>query len=386
MRRELLTQNIKPFVKYCIVGVAGTSIDVVVLFLLVRFATLPLLIATTISFLAAVVNNFYFNKQWTFRNTSRNYRKLFIKFFIVSVVGLLITLLSMRTLVFGLGVWYIASKLMTSVLVMLWNFLANNIWTFRTPPLPTKPLIQYPHDLSIVIPAYNEQERLGETLGSIETYIREKNINAELIVVDDGSTDATSTVVQSYQHRIANLRCVSLPRNHGKGFAVKQGIQKSTGKHILFTDADHSTPIDELDALLSTLKRTNAGVVIGSRYAKESVILRRQPPLRVAIGRIGNFFIRSFLIDGISDTQCGFKLFVNAAAQDIFSFQKIQRFGFDVEILIVAQNLGYHIEEVPVRWINSTGTRFRPVKDSMITFLELLYIKFNLWCGRYDRE
>jgi len=233
--------------------------------------------------------------------------------------------------------------------------------------------------LSIVIPAYNEEKRLPVTLQRIKDYLNKKNLSAEIIVVDDGSTD--STVEKIRQLKIDNLKILQNAVNCGKGYAVKRGVLEAKGEYILFTDADNSTPIEELDNFLSQVDENT--ILIGSRYLKESKIEIKQPMFRVMIGRLGNFLIRLLLFENIKDTQCGFKLFPHKIAKGIFSQQRINRFGFDFEILKLAKLRGYRIRELPVTWLNSPISRVNPLKDTLRTFLELIFIRLNLIRGVY---
>ncbi|MBP9718584.1 glycosyltransferase [Candidatus Gracilibacteria bacterium] len=372
------------FIKYALVGVLGTAIDLGSLYFFVEFAHLPVLVGSVLSFLLAVVNNFILNKTWTFKDRSKNYRKLFIKFLMVSLVGLALTVGFMYVFVNLAGIWYIAAKVLTSGIVLTWNFFANKLWTFR---LIEKILHIDPHhtyELSVIIPAYNEENRIKTTLLTVYDYLKEKNYNAEILVVNDGSKDKTAEVVKHYMHKIPILRLIDMKKNQGKGAAVKNGVEASKGTYILFIDADNSTPIEELEKLFVAMKKHNAQIAIGSRYLQNSEVKIKQPLYRVMIGRFGNMLIQLFLIDGIRDTQCGFKLFEHKSAREIFSFQKISRFGFDIEALVVAKSLGYTIVEVPVSWFNSPESRFRPIRDTLKTFKDLIYIKLNLWSGRYE--
>lgn len=379
-----IIKKFRPFIKYAIVGVLGTAIDLGALYLLVEYARMDVILASVFSFLLAVVNNFILNKAWTFQNKSKNYRKLFIKFLIVSLVGLLLTVSCMHLFVNVANIWYIFAKAITSLIVLSWNFLGNKFWTFVINQKEKQINEEYLYDITIVIPAYNEENRIKNTLLSIQDYISSNKINAEIIVVNDGSKDSTVEVVKSYQNKIPNLQIIDLGKNCGKGAAVKQGVIKSRGKLILFTDADNSTPIEELEKLQKSLMTNNAQIAIGSRYLQDSSVKIKQPKYRIFIGRAGNLLIRMFLIDGLRDTQCGFKLFTSEAAKNIFQFQKVSRFGFDMEALVVASHLGYKIVEVPVSWFNSAESRVRPIKDALITLKDLVYIKLNIWSGRYN--
>lgn len=378
-KREFLV-----FFKYGVVGVSGTIIDVAALWLLVEFVPFfenRILLAASLSFVLAVVNNFWWNKHWTFQDRSKNYRKQFIKFLIIALIGLLLTNISMYLFVEVLLIWYIFAKLMTSAVVMLWNFLGNKMWTFKAKDLSIKIPKKFEHDLTIVYPAYNEERRIKDTLILTDNFIRKNKINAEIIVVSDGSKDGTNKVINSLQKEIKNLKFIEYFPNRGKGFAVRTGVENALGKTILFSDADNSTPIEEYLKLREEIKKNE--VVIGSRYVKNSDIKIKQPLYRRFISRVGNFLIQAFLVDGVSDTQCGFKLFQHVPAKKIFGRQKINGFGFDMELLTIAKSLDYKIKEVPVSWYNSADSRVRPVRDGIKTLFELILIKLNLWSGRY---
>lgn len=237
-------------------------------------------------------------------------------------------------------------------------------------------------DLSIIIPAYNEEDRIKNTLLAIHDYLHECKLHAEIIVVDDGSTDKTAEIVRAKQAKIKNIYLLQYKPNRGKGYAIRKGIEAARGEYILFTDADNSTPIEELGKLWNAMGK-DADIAIGSRYLRSHSVKIKQPWYRIFIGRLGNLVIRWFLVPGIRDTQCGFKLFTIRAAQEIFKRQKIHRWGFDMEALAVARNLGYKIVEIPVSWFNSSASRLRPILDSFRTLRELLEIRINLWRGRY---
>lgn len=379
-------QHLGPFLKYCTVGVLGTSIDVGVLWLLVHFGGWPVLAATTVSFTVSVLNNFILNKIWTFRHPSQNYRKLFIKFIIVSIGGLILTNLLMWLFVHAIEIWYIWAKLITSGIVLIWNFLVNKHWTFRHGRRHSNEQPDAAYDVSIIVPSYNEEKRLEKTIRIIDAFRREEKLHAQILIVDDGSSDATPEIARRLARELADLEIVASAKNEGKGNAVKLGVLAARGRRILFSDADNSTPIEEFKNLNRVMDESGADLVIGSRYLKESRVKIKQSPIRILIGRVGNFLIRSFIIDGIHDTQCGFKLFGAEAARDIFLHSRIKRWGFDIEALAIANLRDYKILEVPVSWYDAPNSRLRPVRDALNTFAELVYIKLNLWGGRYDAE
>lgn len=224
--------------------------------------------------------------------------------------------------------------------------------------------------LSVIIPAYNEEQRLPATLKQIRDYLNAQKIDYEIIVIDDGSQDRTLKFAQKFANN--RIKVHSYSQNHGKGFAVKTGIEMAKKELILFMDADNSTPITELPKLAS--KMPNFDLAIGSRYVDGSLIEVKQPFYRVAIGRIGNLLIKSLVLRKINDTQCGFKLFKAEIAKELFSNLKTYRFGFDIEILARASKKRLKIAEVPVLWLHTAQSRVRPIRDAFHTFLDLLRI------------
>jgi dolichyl-phosphate beta-glucosyltransferase len=237
--------------------------------------------------------------------------------------------------------------------------------------------------LSIVIAAYNEEHRIGESLVRIDRFLKERNTAAEIIVVDDGSSDRTAQVVAGYQSEIKNLKIIHYPVNKGKGFALRQGVLQAEGELILLTDADLSTPIEELSKLESRIKNDNYDIVIGSRALESSEVIKKQPWWRQGMGKIFNRIVRLVVLDGFSDTQCGFKLFTRKTAKNLFEQAKVDRFAYDVEILCLARRLGYSILELPVKWINSPGSKVHPVADSLQMLFDLC--KIRLAAGRFKR-
>lgn len=218
--------------------------------------------------------------------------------------------------------------------------------------------------LSVVIPAYNEQTRILLTLARTVDFLRNHQAGSEVIVVDDGSTDQTAAMVGELCARAPEVRLIRLPRNQGKGAAVRRGVLEAAGDRVLFMDADLATPIEELLKLLFHARRGHE-IVIGSRgLAGQSEVRRRQPALREAMGRAFNLLVSALLLDGIRDTQCGFKLFSRGAARALFSRQTVDGFAFDVEVLLLARELGYRICEVPVVWYHAPQSKVSPLTDA----------------------
>ena len=238
--------------------------------------------------------------------------------------------------------------------------------------------------LSVIIPAYNEEQRIGNTLRVIQAYLRRQPYAAEIIVVDDGSQDGTASLVRAFDAAPPSIRMFQNGRNRGKGFSVRQGFSHARGEYLLFSDADLSTPIDEAETLLAALQGSCA-IAIGSRALPGSRVEVHQPWYRESMGRLFNVLVQALAVPGMHDTQCGFKCFRREAALAICQRMTTERFGFDVEMLYLARRLGYRVREVPVVWRNSPQSRVRVWQDSMFMIHELLRIRWNSVCGRYDR-
>jgi dolichyl-phosphate beta-glucosyltransferase len=231
-------------------------------------------------------------------------------------------------------------------------------------------------ELSIVIPCYNEEQRLPRTIEQIERYLAGKGLSHELILVDDGSSDGTRTIMDAAAERNRSVRVEALPHNRGKGRALAEGVAAARGAEILVTDADLSTPIEELDKLSAELRK-GAGVAIASRALRGSRVEVSQPIYRVLMGKAFNLLVQAVLLPGIWDTQCGFKLFRADVAHEVFAELTTDGFGYDPEVLYRAKKRGVKIAEVPVVWRNSAPTTVSPIKSSLDMFRHVLRIRFS---------
>ena len=240
-------------------------------------------------------------------------------------------------------------------------------------------------DLSIVIPAFNEEHRLPKTLDRVVAYLQTKAVRSEIIVVDDGSTDATARVVREYSQKYPRLRLVSNGGNRGKGFSVRHGMLEANGDVALFSDADLSTPIEEADKLLAAVGDQGYDAAIGSRAVDRSLIEVHQSAIREQAGIFFNRMVRWIMGIDFSDTQCGFKAFRRERSRIIFDQQRVERFGFDPEILFLAKRNGLRVAEVPVRWSHDSATKVNVLVDGVRMFFELLVIRWNAVRGRYPR-
>jgi glycosyltransferase involved in cell wall biosynthesis len=235
--------------------------------------------------------------------------------------------------------------------------------------------------LSIIIPAYNEGERLGASLAAITGYLARFDWGfCEVLVVDDGSSDRTASVAAEF----CRTRVLRNPGNRGKGYSVRHGMLQAAGDWLLFSDADLSTPIEEVEKLLKAAENEGAQIAIGSRAVNRSLIGVRQPLMRETSGRVFNLLVRAVTGLPFLDTQCGFKLFEARAARDIFSRQKLDGFGFDVEVLTIARALGYRAAEVPVRWNDAPGSKVTWA-GGLTAFADLLRVRWNLLRGKYGK-
>lgn len=235
--------------------------------------------------------------------------------------------------------------------------------------------------LSVVIPAYNEEQRLGGTLERLFEYLQAQPYDSEVIVVDDGSRDRTAQIAAEVDAGGIPLEILQNTPNRGKGYSVRRGFLAARGERVLFSDADLSTPIEEVEKLLSLMEE--ADVAIASRALADSDVTVHQPWYREGMGRMFNVIVQTFALRGIRDTQCGFKCFTREAARAVCQLLTCDRFAFDVEMLYLARKQGFIIREAPVTWINSEKSTVCPVSDSASMILDVLRIRWNDLRGRY---
>jgi dolichyl-phosphate beta-glucosyltransferase len=239
-------------------------------------------------------------------------------------------------------------------------------------------------DLSIVIPAYNEESHVEKCIQTVLSMFNTREETIEIIAVDDGSRDDTLNAIRKLSQADPRIKALTNGTNRGKGFTVRHGVLESKGKYVLFTDVDLSTPIQEYEHLLTFLT-SDYDIAFGSRAMAQSALKIKQPWYRVWLGRLANRAIQTVVpaLKGIKDTQCGFKLFKGDVARSIFPLQKNERWGFDFEILHIARKHGFRVVEVPVEWSHSGDSRIR-LSDYPKTLLELLKVRLNESRGQYD--
>ncbi|HYX69422.1 MAG TPA: dolichyl-phosphate beta-glucosyltransferase [Terriglobales bacterium] len=237
---------------------------------------------------------------------------------------------------------------------------------------------------SIIIPAYNEAKRLSAGLDGILAYVAEQGWEAEVVVVNDGSRDATAAVAAEYAARHPSVRLLENPGNRGKGYSVRHGMLEAQGEFLLFTDADLSAPIAEAAKLFAALG-AGAEIAIGSRWLESETQTLRQPLYRQFFGRAFNLLLRLLLGLRFKDTQCGFKAFTRRAAQELFPLQRIERWAFDPELLYLARRRGLKVQEVAVEWAHDPRTTIRALRDGPRMFYDLLRIRWYALMGKYAR-
>ena len=245
-------------------------------------------------------------------------------------------------------------------------------------------MLTMPPTYSFVLPAYNESERLGTSLPKVLDYIHRRQLSAEVVVVNDGSKDNTAAIAGAFAAEHPEVRLLENPGNRGKGYSVRHGMLEARGDVLLFTDSDLSSPIGEADKLFSAIE-DGADVAIGSRWLQAELQTERQPWHRQLFGRCFNFGLRLVLGLKYRDTQCGFKAFRREAAEQIFPRQRIERWGFDPELLFLARKLGLRTVEVPVQWAHDERSKINPLRDGMKMGVEMLKVRCYDLQGLYKQ-
>jgi len=238
--------------------------------------------------------------------------------------------------------------------------------------------------LSLIIPAYNEEKKIPATLENISKFLAQKEYTYEIIVVNDGSADNTHKVTEYFASTNKNVSILDNSKNEGKGASLKKGILASKGEYILFMDADYSTPIEEIDNMLSLLTQDSRyDFLIGSRYAEGANILRNEPLFRILLGRIYHYLVKVLLLGGIRDYNCGFKLYRKNVAKDLFPRLNCKGYAFDAELLYLAKHLSYRYKEMPITWKHNPDSKVKPFIDGVKTFFSLIRIKIDYYRGCY---
>lgn len=234
--------------------------------------------------------------------------------------------------------------------------------------------MEKPH-LAVIVPAYNEEDRIGPTLERINEYLSAQTYTWRVVVVSDGSTDSTVQIVTDFASAHTGFVLDDSQPNHGKGFVVRKGMIEVEAEWLLFSDADLAAPIEEIEKLFPAVEK-GAPIAIGSRPLKDSDLEVRQPWYRELAGRMFNLAVQTMAVRGIKDTQCGFKLFRQDVSRDVFSRCKLDGFGFDFEALMIARDLGYEIAEVPIRWSHQEGSKVNMLRDGLRMLSELVKLRF----------
>jgi dolichyl-phosphate beta-glucosyltransferase len=258
----------------------------------------------------------------------------------------------------------------------------NDVVSASSVSVYTDPMVRTP-DLSVIIPAYNEESRIGPTVRDIVGFCRAGRRAFEVILVDDGSRDGTTAVARVLSEEFPELRVIRLAANHGKGYAVRTGVVNAIGRLVLFADADGATPIGEIERLESALE-SGVDIAIGSRALRDTGVQVQAKLYRHLIGRTFHLLVEWLADGGVKDTQCGFKLFRSTVAQDLFSRMRMNGFSFDVEVLVMARRKGYRVAEIPVNWTHRPGSKVRLTLDSLQMAADLVRIRAHCLRGEYE--
>lgn len=383
----------------------ATGVDFVVLTALVQLAEQSVLIAAAVSASAGAVVNFFLHRHTVFRATNEPKRRQLPRYLVVALTTMVLSAGLTAIVADAVGVHYLLARALAAVTVfLLWHeplarrAFASKFTAHRgeeKSSLSTSMTVDHQSvsaggaimsttpELSVIIPAYNEQDRIVATLEDIRRVVETRREVIEVIVVDDGSVDRTIEIVEEMIPEFRGLSLIRCEKNGGKGAAVRRGVLASSGEVVLFMDADNSVSLEHVDALMAQID-DGADAAIGSRYADPTITRRRQPWFRVAWSRLANIFVRRVLLEGIADTQCGFKAFRAEPARRVFSQLTISGWGFDLEVLTLLDRMGYVIAEVPVPFTDDRRTRINPLTDLWAIISDFFRVHRNLALGRYD--
>ncbi|MGS0765462.1 glycosyltransferase [Syntrophomonas curvata] len=377
--------------RFTVVGILNTVIDFGIFNILISLSGMKsglfLLLINMAAVTTAIINSFILNRVWTFKSSEPAYGIQFPKFILVSLTGMLVNTATVG--LFALlspapDASYLmlnAAKLVAAVLSASWNFMFYRYWVFKKDSAESEHRSYQPSLTSIIIPAYNEATRLPQRLHNLASTLPSR-FPIEIIVVDDGSNDSTREKAQAFCAKHPQVSCLSHPRNQGKGKAVRTGIQAAKGEFLIFCDADDTFTPQHIEALRNQLQ-AGSKIAIACRHSYGSQRMEGESRQRRLLGRAFNLLVQALLLPGIKDSQCGLKGFHCQAAQDIFSRQRLNRFAFDVEVLVLARALQYEIAELPVKATDCAGSRVNPLLAPAQMLLDLFSIKARLFFNLY---
>jgi len=378
--------------RFVIVGLSNTAIDFAVFNLLISVSGIKtgpgLVLINIIAVFTAIVNSYILNRTWTFKSSHPNYTAQLPKFLLASLTGMFINTATVGLL--PLLLWpgtapsslaLNAVKLLAAILSASWNFISYRYWVFRKSNLA----VEFPHYqpalISIIIPAYNEALRLPERLQNLASTLP-LSYPVEIIVVDDGSSDATAEVTRLTSKTFPQISCISYTRNQGKGKAVRTGMLAAQGEYVVFSDADNTFTPQHIESLIAKLKAENK-VVIACRQSTNGERIQGESWQRRLMGKCFNQLVQAILLPGIKDSQCGLKGFHYQAAREIFCRQRLSGFAFDVEVLTLARALGYEIAELEVKAIDCNGSRVNPLLAPAQMLMDLFRVRRALFFNAY---